>query len=76
MYVLKFAASSHWPGDYVALDTYSGGYPAACNHDIFSAKIWDDPAKALDYASSFTEGGSYAFAAIEQRVYRVSVRVH
>lgn len=74
MYVLKFAGSSAWPGDYVALDFASAGYPYATN-DVFHAKFWETEGEALAYAASFDGKNSYKTHTIAQRAYEVYVIV-
>lgn len=70
--VLRFADSSISPGWFVALDSASGGYPYAVD-DPTRAKFWDTEKDARDYASSFTEGGSYAAYAIDPQPYIMRV---
>lgn len=75
MFVLRFAASSDWAGQYVALDSASGGYPYAVGDNVFRAKVWDSEEKALDYASSFKGYDSYSAYAIVQKAFAVTVEV-
>lgn len=75
MFILKFAESSAWPGDYVALDSASGGYPYSVGQDILRAEIWDTEDKALDYAASFQGGNSYRPYEIIQKVFKVTITV-
>lgn len=71
--VLRFADSSHWPGQFVALDSASGGYPYAVE-DPTRAEFWATEEAALSYASSFTPK-LYSMYAIEPKAHKMKVEV-
>lgn len=74
-FVLRFSETSAYPGQLVALDRSSGGYPYAVGENPFRAQRWEYASDALNYADSFTAHGGYRDYAIEPKVYSITCSV-